>query len=85
MEKVKYYSQILKRKFIIKEAGKMEIFKVKGLYNGEMDQNIKEILSMERNKDMKFILSLMVIIMKDFGLTENNKDKELYIEKINKS
>lgn len=85
MEKVKYYSQILKRKFIIKEVGKMEIFKVKELYNGEMDQNIKEILLMERNKDMEFILFLMVIIMKDSGLMENNKDKELYIEKINKS
>ena len=62
----------------------MDIIKVKGLYNGEMDQNIKESLLMERNKVFVLILFLMEIIMKDFGLMENNKDKELFIEKIDR-
>lgn len=84
MGKEKSYFQILKKNVIIKENGKMGIIKVKELQNGGMDQNIKENLLMGRNKDMEFILFLMEIIMKDLGLMENNKDKEQFIERIDK-
>ena len=62
----------------------MDIIKVKGFYNGEMDQNIKENLLMVRNKDLVFIHFLMGIFMKGIGLKVSNKDKGLFIKKIDR-
>lgn len=62
----------------------MDIIKVKGFYNGEMDQNIKENLLMVRNKDLVFIHFLMEIFMKGIGLMVSNKGKGLFIGKIDR-
>ena len=84
MEKEKKYFQKVKKKDIIKDIGKMDIIKVKGFYNGEMDQNIKENLLMVRNKDLVFIHFLMEIFMKGIGLMVSNKGKGLFIGKIDR-
>lgn len=57
---------------------KMVFFGVKVFFNGKMDQNMKENLLKVKNKDLEYIILIMEVYIKVFGVKENKMDKVYY-------
>lgn len=66
----------------MKVIGIMDLCMAKEYFNGWMDQDIKDNLYMEENKDLELLPFLMGIIIKVIGLEVNNKELEHYMIKI---